>query len=133
MAFSEDAQLQSFIAGTTFSSTSLYKFVVLDSSGHVVDPNTTGNVLALGTLYSYTNTTSGAGTEAVTVGIGGTVKVKMAASTIAAGGAVGPSTAGFGIAPSSDGYTFGYVKSGSSGAAGRIHSVVVVRGPLNTP
>lgn len=132
MAFSEKAELVSVVAGTTFSSTSLYKFVVINASGHVVDPNTTGNVFPFGVLYGRTNSTSAAGNEAVPVAYAGVVKVKAAASTLSHGQFIGASTAGFAIAPTTDAYTFGTILKGSSGAAGRIISVLVTRGPLSS-
>lgn len=133
MAYSESADIVSQVAGTTFAATDLYKFVVVNSSGHVVVPNTTGNVLPFGTLYGRTSTTSAAGSQAVPVAIGGIVKVNMAASTLSAGDYVAASTAGLGIAPTTDAYTAGQIVSGSSGGAGRIVSVKLFTGPLSTP
>ena len=133
MAYSEAAVIHSVIAGATFSSADLYKFVVLDSSGHAVLPDTTGNVLPYGSLYGRTSTTSGAGSQALPVAISGIAKVQMAASTLAAGGFVGSSTVGLGIVPTTDSYTAGQIVSGSSGSAGRIHSVNLFTGPLSTP
>lgn len=133
MAISNQAQVVSVVAGATFSSADLYKFVVLNTSGHAVLPNTTGNVLPFGVLYGYTGTTSAAGSQAVPVAIGGIVKVQMAASTLAVGNYVGSSTAGLGIAPTTDAYTAGVIVKGSSGAAGRISSIKWIDGPLSTP
>lgn len=134
MAVSEEPTIISMIAGATFSSGDVYKFVVATASGEVVLPNTTGNVLPLGVLYGRTQTTGSSGVEAVPVAIDGVMSVRMAASTIAAGDYVGSSTAGVGIAPSSDGYTFGIVVKGSSGGANRVVSVARLGvGPLNTP
>jgi hypothetical protein len=125
---------RSFIAGATFSTGDLHKFVVLNANGEVVLPNTTGNVLPIGTLAGRTSTTSSTGSEAVPVEVEGRIKVRMAASTLAAGGYVGSSTAGLGIAPTSDAYTAGQIVQGSSGAVNRIHEVEFFRtGPLNTP
>jgi len=132
MAFSESAVIVSRVAATTFSSTSLYKFVVLDGNGNVIAPNTTGNVLPFGVLYGRTTTTS-TGAQAVPVAIGGIAKVQMAASTAAAGNFVGSDTGGLGIAPTTDAYTAGQIVSGSSGSAGRIVSVNLFTGPLSTP
>jgi hypothetical protein len=131
MAFSESVTLVSVTAGTTFASTDLYKFVVLDG-GTVVVPNTTGNVLPFGVLYGITATTS-TDANAVPVAIDGIAKVRMAASTLAAGDHIGSSTAGLGIAPSTDGYVAGVIVSGSSGSANRIASVKLFTGPLSTP
>ena len=133
MAFTESADITSVIAGATFGSTELYKFVVLDSSGHAVTPDTTGNVLPYGVLYGITSTTVAAGSQAVPVAIGGVVKVQMASSTIAAGGFIGSSTDGLGAAPTTDGYVAGQVVSGTSGGAGRIVSAKLFTGPLSTP
>ncbi len=133
MAYSESPTVISMVAGATFSTADLYKFVVVNTSGMVVLPNTTGNVYPIGTLYGVTSTTSSTGVQAVPVATAGVVKVQMAASTAADGNFVGSSTAGLGIAPTTDAYTFGIIVNGSSGAAGRVHSVLVARGPLSTP
>jgi len=127
MAFSQDTSIISFVAGSTFSSTSLYKFVCIDSSGHVVDPNSTNTANAIGTLYGYTSTTSAAGVEAVPVAVDGLIKVQCAASTISLGQAIAASSAGLGAVPSTDHPGFGFVVSGSSGAAG--HVVTVLKTP----
>lgn len=125
-----DAKLLSIVAGTTFSSTDKFRGVVVNSSGHAVVPNTTaaqGRVI--GTLYTETATTSAAGVEAVNVAYGPVVKVYMAASTLAAGDSISFSTAGLGIAPSTDDLQpWGIILDGSSGAAGRIVTVVRTAG-----
>lgn len=130
MAYSESAQIVSMDSGSTFAATDLYKFVVNTTAG-VVLPNTTGNVLPIGVLYGRTSTTNSG--QAVPVAIGGVVKVNMAASTLAAGDFVGSSTAGLGIAPTTDAYTAGQIVAGSSGGAGRKVSVKLFGGPLSTP
>jgi len=138
MAYTETATIVSIVAGATFSSGDLYKFVVVDSSGNVVLPNTTGNVLPIGSLYGRTATTASAGSQAVPVAISGVAKVQMSVSTLAAGdfvgaGDSGSTNIGFGIAPTTDAYTAGQIVSGSSGARGRIVSVNLFTGPLSTP
>lgn len=133
MAYTENAKVVSVVAGTTFSSTSVYKFVVLDSNGRVVDPNTTGNVLPFGVLYGRTHSTDADGVEAVPVAIDGIVKIKAAASTLDKGQFIGASTAGLAIAPTTDAYTYGVILDGSSGGAGRVLTVAVTRGPLSAP
>jgi hypothetical protein len=133
MAYSEKAQLISVVAGTTFADTDLYKFIVLDTDGKaIVADNSTGNMLVLGTLYGRTATTS-TDAEAVPIAIGGVVKVRMAASTAAAGNWVACSSAGLGVAPTTNNYVFGRIVDGTSGTTGRIASVAVIRGPLSTP
>jgi len=133
MAYSEKAQLISVVAGTTFADTDLYKFVILDTDGKaILADNSTGNMLALGTLYGRTATTS-TDAEAVPIAIGGVVKVRMAASTAAAGNWVGCSSAALGAAPTTNSYVFGRIVEGTSGTTGRIASVAVIRGPLSTP
>ena len=122
MAISENVTIESWIAGSTFASTDLYKFVVADTDGHVVIPNTTSEVLPIGVLYGYTQTTS-TDSEVVPVATFGVAKVRMAASTLAAGGLVGASTAGLGVAPTTKQFTAGVIKYGSSGSTGRIASV----------
>lgn len=125
MAWSEGARIQSFTAGTTFSSTALYKLVVTATSQDrtVIVPDTTGDVLVVGSLYGRTSTTSAAGSQAVPVATAGAVKVQMAASTLSAGQFVAASTSGLGISPTSDSFAFGQILAGSSGAAGRIVTV----------
>lgn len=124
MAVTRNATVVSFVAGATFSTADLYKFLVVNSSGHVVLPNTTGNISPIGTLYGRTSTTSAAGSQAVPVAIDGVVKVQMAASTLSLGQFIGSSTAGLGIAPTTDAYAWGQIVAGSSGAAGRVNSVI---------
>lgn len=131
MAYSESPTVISMVAGATFSTADLYKGLVVNSSGYVTLPDTTGDVTVIGTLYGVTSTTASTGVQAVPVATAGVVKVQMAASTLAAGGIVAFSTAGLGIAPTTDAYRFGIIVNGSSGAAGRVHSVQVARGPLN--
>jgi hypothetical protein len=129
MAYDGATNKAAFVAGTTFSTGDLYKGVVINSSGHVVVPATTDvSGLVIGTLYSNTATTGGAGVEAVTVGLGPIIKVNMAASTLAAGGSVGFSTDGLGIAPTTDATIWGVIAQGSSGSAGRIATVVRTNG-----
>ena len=133
MAITESATIVSRVAGATFSSGDLYKFTVMDSSGHAVLPDTTGNVLPVGTLYGRTSTTSAAGTQAVPIATAGIVKLQMASNTLSAGNFVASDTGGLGIAPTTDAYTAGQIVSGSSGAAGRIVSVQLFTGPLSVP
>ena len=120
-----DSKLISVVAGTTFAESDLYTGVTVNSSGHAVIPNTTdvtGRVI--GTLYGVTSSTSAAGVQAVEVGVGPVLKVQMAASTLAAGDTLGFSTAGLGIAPTTDAATFGMIEIGSSGAAARVFTVI---------
>jgi len=120
-----DAKIISLVAGTTFASTDKYKGVTANASGHAVVPSATDvSGTIIGTLYTETGSTSGAGVEAVSVGYGPVVKVRMAASTLAAGDTVGFSTLGLGIAPTTDAATFGVIISGASGAAARVVTVV---------
>lgn len=135
MAFS-DAVVRSFVAATTFSSTDLYKFVVVATSqdNTVISPDTTGNVFPVGTLYGVTPTTNAAGLTAVPVAVSGAIKVQMAASTLAAGQWVASDTGGLGAAPTTDAYSVGIILKGSSGAAGRIVTIQKDGiGPLSTP
>ena len=122
MAISENPVLESWVAATTFSSTSVYKFVVVDTSGHVIDPSASTNVFPVGVLYGPTQTTT-TQHESVPVAVAGVVKVQAAASTISLGNYVAASTKGFVIAPTSDSHVCGIVKYGSSGSAGRVLSV----------
>jgi hypothetical protein len=109
MAISDAKQI-SITAGTTFAEAALYSGVTLDSSGNAVLPNTTDTSgTIIGTLYGVTSTTNSNGSQAVPVGYGPIVKVQMAASTLAAGDLA---------------VAWGIIYSGSSGAAGRVVSVI---------
>lgn len=120
------------VAGSTFSTGDLYKGVIVNSSGYVqlaTEGTTDVESEIIGTLYSITSTTSSTGSQAVTVGWGPVLKVRMAASTAAAGNQVCFSTAALGVAPTTnDTNVFGRIIRGSSGAANRIHTVVRVHG-----
>jgi hypothetical protein len=129
MAVSDSVVTVSMVAGTTFSSTCLYKAVFVDSSGHAIsDPSSTGVTAAvggaIGSLYGVTATTAGAGVEAVPVAIEGVMKAQMAASTIAAGQYVAASSGGLFTTPTTDYPAFGIVVRGSSGGAGRVVEIV---------
>lgn len=132
MAYSEKPVLISLTAGTTFADGDLYKFVDIDAQGHAIIMDTTGNNLAAGVLYGRTATTS-TEAEVVPVAIGGVVKVRLAASTMAVGNWVAASSAGLGVAPSTDGYVMGKLVAGTSGTTGRIASMLFINGPLSTP
>ena len=132
MAVSESQPRGSQIAGSTFAKTDLFKFVELNSSGHVVIGASTSAANVIGTLLGVTGTTSGAGVEVVPVGeLIGKGKVRMAGSTLAAGNAISASSAGLGIAPTTDAFQLGIIQSGSSGTTGRIHTVQFARGLTN--
>lgn len=124
MAWDSETIKVNMIAGATFTTADLYKGVFVNSSGHAVVTQASTNTLAVGTLYSVTATTNGNGVEAVAVGWGPVVKLRMAGSTAAAGNTVSVSTAGRGIAPSTDTHLFGYIISGSSGTTGRVVTVL---------
>ncbi len=121
----QDSDLHSAVAGATFASTDRYKGLTINSSGHAVLPATTDTAnRIIGTLHTQTGSTSAAGTEAISYQSGREVQVRMAGSTLAAGDLVGFSTAGLGIAPTTDSGTFGIIKTGSSGGAGRVVTVI---------
>lgn len=123
MAISENVTIESWVAGTTFGSTQLYKFVVADAQGHVIDAaGGSTNTLPVGVLYGLTQTTT-TEAEAVPVATWGVVKVQAAASTIAVGNVIACNTDGLAAAPTTDNIIAGIVKYGSSGSAGRILSV----------
>lgn len=129
MAYDGATNKFSLVAGATFSTSDLYKAVTVDSSGHAVILDTTDvSNSVIGTLYSVTPTTGGAGSEAVTVGYGPIVKAQAAASTLAAGDIIAWSTAGLVAAATTDSDAWGVVAVGSSGAAGRIFSVIRTAG-----
>lgn len=123
MAKSESQPTVSLIAGATFAAGDLYKFVSVNSSGHaVVGPTTASG--AVGVLLSRTST-SGAGSEPVTVGLlVGKGPVRMAGSTRAAGQTVAGSSNGYGIAPTTDQAALGTIIEGSSGSTGRVVTVL---------
>jgi len=132
MAYYENAVRESLVAATTFSTGDLHKFVVINSNGHAILPNTTGNVLPYGVLDGVTGTTS-TGVSVVPVVVSGVCPVRMAASTLAAGDFIASSTVGLGIAPTTDAYVAGVIVKGSSGLINRRVSVSLIRsGPLNT-
>src|SRR3990167_10372859 len=128
MAFSEGPVIVSRIAGSTFSTGQLYRGVVLNGSGEVIVPGSTNVPNPFGVLYSVTETTAGSGVEALSIAVGGIVKLEMAGSTEAVGSVVGFSSIGLGIlGGTTDTATFGQVVSGTSGTTGRIFSVHVDR------
>ena len=123
MAYSNSQTPVPIVASTTFANTDLYKFVGLTTNGHVVIGATTAAGI-LGTLLSVTATTSGAGSEVVTIGLlDGVGKVRMATSTEHAGSLIAASSAGLGIAPSTSKTALGTIVDGSSGTA-RISSIL---------
>ena len=71
-----------------------------------------------------TGSTNGNGVESVSIGWGPLVKLRMAGSTASVGNTVAVSTAGRGIAPTTDAHLFGYIIFGSSGTTGRVVTVV---------
>jgi len=116
----------SLTAGATFSSGDLYKAVGVNSSGDAVlyhnAAGTTGGRGVIGTLYSFTATTGGAGSEAVTIASANspTIKAFAAESTLAAGGLASFSTDDSHlVAATTNDYSF-VIVSGSSGSTGRI-------------
>lgn len=125
MAVSQAQPQFSLTAGATFANTDLYKFLQVNSSGHAVISDSTNSAGVVGTLLEPTYSTSGAGTEAVTVGaLVGKGKVRMGGSTSHQGNTIAASSAGFGIAPSTDGLQLGIIVSGSSGSTGRVATAV---------
>ena len=126
MAYTESQPTVSIVASSTFASSDLYKFVGLTTNGEVVIGATTAAGI-LGTLLSITGTTAGAGVETVQVGLlSGVGKVRMPATTEHAGSAIAASSAGLGIAPSTNHVQIGTMVQGSSGTA-RIGSVLFHR------
>ena len=124
MASALSQPAKSYTAGTTFATADLHKFVEFTTDAQVVVNASTNAARVVGTLLSVTATTAGAGVESVSVGsLIGRGKVYMAASTLAAGDAISASSAGFGVAPSTDGLHIGYIFDGSSGTTGRVHTV----------
>lgn len=131
MAYSESPTIVSAVAGATFSTADLYKLVTLTASGEVII-STSSDTFAFGSLYGRTSTTSSTGTQAVPVAVQGVVKVQLASSTLKAGKWIAGSSAGFGVAPTSELAPFGRIVSGSSGGAGRVVSVLVTPVHLTT-
>ena len=126
MAYSNAQPTQSIVAATTFAKTDLYKFLELTTDAQVTIGATTSAHI-VGTLLSVTGTTAGAGVETVKVGeLRGVGKVFMAGSTRTAGQTVAASSAGFGVAPTTNQAAYGYALDGSSGSTGRIFSVLFI-------
>ena len=128
MAKDQSGPVFQLTAGATFAKADLYKFVAVNSTGHAVTsgPTTASGNIA-GTLWSVTNTTSGAGSEAVSVrDLTGKFPVRMAASTRAAGQTIAASSVGFGIAPTTDQAALAIAVEGTSGGVGRIHYAVAI-------
>lgn len=125
MAKSESQPTVSLIAAATFGAGDLYKFVSVNSSGHaVIGPTTGAGQSVIGVLLSRTST-SGAGSEPVTVGLlSGKGPVRMAGSTAHAGNTFAASSNGYGIAPTTNKALLGTVVEGSSGSTGRVVTAV---------
>ena len=120
----------SVTAGATFSSGDLYKAVGVNSSGDAVlyhnAAGTTDGAPIAGTLYSFTATTSAAGSESVVIGHGPVVKAFAAGSTEAPGSIVTWSTDDSNLVIATTNEPYGTILRGSSGSTGRI--VWVVKG-----
>ena len=126
MAYSKNQPTVDLVAGTTFAVTDLHKFVTLSTNGQVLIGATTGTGI-VGTLLSITATTAGATSDVVTVGLlSGIGKVRMPATTEHAGSMIAASSAGLGIAPTTNHVQLGQMVQGSSGTA-RVASVLFVR------
>ncbi len=128
MAYSESQPTVSLIAETTCARGDLYKFVRMSTTtGRVLVVESTAPNQVVGLLLSQTHTTSTGANETVEVGLlSGIGKVYMAASTVHQGIQIGCSTNGEGVKASAttDTQQLGIVVDGSSGGAGRIHSVL---------
>lgn len=102
MAYYEQPQIISLVAGATMSSASMYKLAFLDSSGHVVTGSigTTGpRICPIGVIYGFTHSTS-TDAEAIPVAIGGVVKVKLSTdSTLNSGDFIAASSKAYGCVP----------------------------------
>jgi len=120
VAFSDSQPTVSLLASAAFANADLYKFVSLNSSGHVAIGPTTASG-AVGTLLSESTAAGNAVTVGLLSGIG---KLRLAGSTRAAGQTIAGSSNGFGIAPTTDQAQLGTIVAGSSGSTGRIVSVL---------
>lgn len=132
MAYSEAPILITVKAATTFTSTSLYRPAYWASSGGVSvgDPGSTSVAAKpAGIAYSYTQTTS-TDAEAISLAVGGVVKVKCAATTVTVNELLGYSSDGFGCTPTTNHFVIGRVLAGSSGGAGHIKTVLMFQPPL---
>ena len=123
MAFSNSQPKYPLVAATTFAATDLYKFVELTTDAQVTIGATTSPHI-VGTLLSMTATTNGAGQSVTVGGLSGIGKVFMAGSTRDAGQTVAASSAGFGVAPTTNQAAYGIALEGSSGSTGRIFPVL---------
>jgi len=132
MAYSQAPTIISMVAGATFSSADVFKLVHANSAGQAII-STSSDTMAIGSLYASTPSTAGTtGSQSVPVAVGGVVKVQLASSTKAAGNWIGGSSAGLGVAPTSEIGVFGQIVSGASGGAGRVVSVLVSRFQVTT-
>lgn len=126
MAF-DDTRIISLTAGATFSSGDLYKAVGMSSTGGAVlyhnAAGATGGAGVIGTLYSFTATTSAAGSEAVSVGVGPVVKAFAAGSTASYGNLMTFATADSHLVAGTTNEPWGIIVGGASGSTGRILSV----------
>jgi hypothetical protein len=96
--------------------------MVLDTNGRVNLPASTGDYRAIGVLQNCPKQQD----DAATVAIAGVSKVVIEGTTASVGDFIAASTDGRGIAPSTDAkYVSGVILEGSSGAAGRVASVLL--------
>ena len=133
MAYSEAPVLITVKAATTFTSTSLYRPAYWATSGGVSvgDPGSTSVAAKpAGIAYSFTKTTS-TDAEAISLAVGGVVKVKCAATTVTVNELIAYSSDGWGCTPTTNHWVLGRVLEGSSGGAGHVKTVLMFQTPLN--
>lgn len=105
-------------ARTLDKSTNQYKAVALTTNGEATI-NFTTNVQTVVGILQNSPTTS----QVAAVCVSGVTQFRMAANTVDVGEAVGASSIGLGIAPTSDNWKIGTVVYGSSGGAGRLVTI----------
>lgn len=120
MAVSQSQPTFTLLAATTLDNADLYKFVRVDTAGAATVVGTTNAINVVGTLLSEAPSVGTPVTVGALAGIGA---VRLAASTEAAGGTIAASSAGLGVAPTSNALQLGTIVVGSSGTAGRIVQV----------
>ncbi|HUU99166.1 MAG TPA: hypothetical protein VM487_25820 [Phycisphaerae bacterium] len=131
MAYSEIPQLVSKISETTLTTALLYKLAYLSSDGYALVPTsgagfTTGQREApFGVYYGGGGLTTSTETEAITIGIGGILKLKMSSdSTMVPGDWISASSAGFGKVATTSEFIVGRLIDFTTGGERNVGSVL---------
>ena len=128
MAYEIAGQMITVPWGSTAAATTAdqYTFMVIDSNGRAINPNTTSFVRPIGVLQ---NRPSAQG-AAATIMINGVTKIRAAASTIGVGDSVAATTAGSIVAGGSTGFPrVGFILAGSSSTSVTYKTLLLAPGP----